>query len=415
MASVNAADWCIICDKPNTSVCNRCKSSRYCSKECQHADWPAHKLLCSAFSKFDIGTRPSKDHVRAISFPFNKERPEIVWLHCPWHDDDDDDFPCQFPASAPIVGKDAFGRTLPVQYNPFLQRKLTDTIHILHRDAALIDGSLPNRSVAAVTATQPYQTLDWRGPILAYGMVGLGVDQVACKDIDMNDFRHVADHLVACGMESKPDIRRNVGEKVKGVRINCLGDQKMFNKPVFEAVEVPSTDPIFTEHETSDIAKRIELPIFTRRCRPYAKWANDEDNKIFQGASPFNNQPATFLHLCCDPNAKFNARTGSMGWGWAPMQWQNGAGSAIIVRQDKKPLFPLHAEALSRYCQYDARAILAHSMGEYAPEEPMQKKTALAMVCRPAFIISWYKLRETKRKEGEDTDAPYPYYDVDFD
>src|SRR5882762_891812 len=51
-------------------------------------------------------------------------------------------------------------------------------------------------------------------------------------------------------------------QSVKGVKINCIGDQKMSNKPNFDAVEIPSTDPIFSTHDTSDITKRIRFPIF---------------------------------------------------------------------------------------------------------------------------------------------------------
>ena len=31
-----------------SSVCSRCKSVRYCSRECQRADWKAHKPACAA-------------------------------------------------------------------------------------------------------------------------------------------------------------------------------------------------------------------------------------------------------------------------------------------------------------------------------------------------------------------------------
>ena len=34
------------CAKPASSMCQRCKASAYCSRECQAADWPQHKALC---------------------------------------------------------------------------------------------------------------------------------------------------------------------------------------------------------------------------------------------------------------------------------------------------------------------------------------------------------------------------------
>jgi hypothetical protein len=188
---------------------------------------------------------------------------------------------------------------------------------------------------------------------------------------------------------------------VKGVKINCIGDQKVFNKPHFEAVEVSLTDPIFSSYDTSDIAKRIGLPVFTRRCPPDPKWASNEDNKTFEHQSPFNNQDATFLHLCCDPKADLDSLTGTLGWGWASREWQNSVGSTIVVRQDKKPLSTLHVEALCRYCRYEIRPLLAHSMGEYVPEEPMRKDDVLTMICRPTFVVYWYKLLDESRTKGK--------------
>lgn len=34
------------CTKHGTMLCGRCKQTKYCSKECQRKDWPAHKLIC---------------------------------------------------------------------------------------------------------------------------------------------------------------------------------------------------------------------------------------------------------------------------------------------------------------------------------------------------------------------------------
>lgn len=215
----------------------------------------------------------------------------------------------------------------------------------------------------------------------------------------MTDFGHVTDYFVSYHYEPPLETQQFTDGEIQGVRINCLGDQKVFYKPHFEAVGTPSTDPIFSNHDISDIAQRIGLPIFTRRCLPDAKWANDEHNRVFIGNNPFNNQDAMFLHLCCDPKADFNFQMRTMGWGWASQKRQNRVGS-VLVRQDNKPLLPLHVEALCRYCRFDIRPLLAHSVGEYAPEKPMEKDAVLAMICRATFVIYWYKLLEEKSKEG---------------
>lgn len=37
---------CHVCAKPATNKCSRCKSTWYCSTECQKADWQKHKVSC---------------------------------------------------------------------------------------------------------------------------------------------------------------------------------------------------------------------------------------------------------------------------------------------------------------------------------------------------------------------------------
>lgn len=196
---------------------------------------------------------------------------------------------------------------------------------------------------------------------------------------------------------------------VKGIRINCLGDRTVFGKPLYESVDVPSTDPIFNQpwNDTSDIADRIGLPILTRRCPVSLRWTRANGQHDFGGKSPYNNQDATFLHLCCDPKA--DSHPSGPGWSWAGWPWQSSVGSVIVVRRDQKPLAPFHVEALCTYCRHEVRPLMAHAMGEYAPDEPLSRDLVLKMICRPTFSICWYKLWEKKHEEGEDVSAPFPY------
>lgn len=399
MASSNASSLCFVCDKQGSQRCAKCKGARYCSTSCQKEDWPTHKLVCTSFMTHAATNRPTDEHFRVLLFPVDG-KPEVTWLASRWHivDQEKTDYRYQFFDLKSIPGLDAI-TVSPIQRNSRLKRNLINTIYICHRDTFLIDGSKPNRSVARVTSTKPGQCHDWRGPILAYGMTDLGIDLEECRDLNMDDFRHVFDYFLSYNYTPTTAL-----QTIRAVRINCLGDQKLCNRPAFESVEVLPTDPIFNNHDTSDIANRIGFPILTRRLTPNPAWANNKDNTIFNHGSPFNNQDATFLHLCCDSSA-----SGTLGWGFAFLQWQNNVGSVLVLRQDMKPLHPLHVEALCNYCRYDIMPLFSHSMGEYAPEEPMTKKAVLAMICRPTFVISWYKLLDEKTKKGDKADAPYPY------
>jgi hypothetical protein len=48
------------CGAPATSSCGKCRGTRYCSKECQTADWPSHKkhvcAVVAAMRNADIST-----------------------------------------------------------------------------------------------------------------------------------------------------------------------------------------------------------------------------------------------------------------------------------------------------------------------------------------------------------------------
>ncbi|KAF3184137.1 hypothetical protein TWF751_000134 [Orbilia oligospora] len=187
---------------------------------------------------------------------------------------------------------------------------------------------------------------------------------------------------------------------VKGVRVNCIGDIEKCYRPKYEPVEIPLNDPIFSKniHSSSDITARLGIPLFTRQCPQNPIWADSKESSSGLGFA--SNQEAAFLHLSCNPNEAFDPAGGTFGFGWAPQKWQYTPGSFIAVRQDKKPLDPVHMEALCSYCIDHAQPLFGHNFGEYTPDEPLSKQAVLSMICRPTFSIYWYKrfTEELERK-----------------
>jgi hypothetical protein len=135
--------------------------------------------------------------VRAIFFPVGNTTPKFIWLHCEWHDEDNGRY--QYAKFQPLLGPEAFSSQMIIQYNSVLKRELSDTIYVCHRDAFLIDGSETNKSIANIATTAHH---DWRGPIIAYGKVGVGFYKPTCRDLDMTDFRHITDFLFSYGLKS---------------------------------------------------------------------------------------------------------------------------------------------------------------------------------------------------------------------
>ncbi|CAH0021880.1 unnamed protein product [Clonostachys rhizophaga] len=211
------------------------------------------------------------------------------------------------------MGSGSINTSTLIQTNALLQKRLPDSINICYRDTFLIDSSLPNKSTAAILTTIP-----WRGPIITVGRDGRSLDPESCRDLNINNFQYIADHLIAYSRWSL-DITpgKSHQEVVKGIRINCLGDRKIFGKPLYKPVDILSIDSVFSQFwkDTSDIADRIGLPILTRQCPQSLRWIRTKGQYDFGSKSPDNNQNATFLYLCCDPKA--DSLPAGPGWSMA--------------------------------------------------------------------------------------------------
>lgn len=187
-----ALKLCAACNIPTTQRCNRCQSARYCSKTCQKADWPTHKLLCASFSTFDTSSRPTDKHFKAVLFPVNGEEPRIIWLQ--HYLDATNSY--ELVNTSPFL--DSYWRAFEaIEDSTALQRNLLpNPVVVTYNDNFMLDGSRVNSSVAKILSTKEGSYHSWRGPIIAYGKAGDNAYTMTHRDIDMNDFRHVTDYFL---------------------------------------------------------------------------------------------------------------------------------------------------------------------------------------------------------------------------
>lgn len=81
----NAMPTCAICKKtataanlPNLKACAKCKTTQYCSRECQKADWKVHKKVCVANASrafFDANAEHSNTYSSARLNDLDKHIP----------------------------------------------------------------------------------------------------------------------------------------------------------------------------------------------------------------------------------------------------------------------------------------------------------------------------------------------------
>lgn len=105
---------------------------------------------------------------------------------------------------------------------------LDHTVEVICRDAFLVDGSKTKTSILA--ATGGLMTHDWRGQILVLSKLTTTWDPRYYQDVTAADLRVAVDYFVTYGVDdlkSKGRLHPKSGLTVKGVRVNCLGDQAL--------------------------------------------------------------------------------------------------------------------------------------------------------------------------------------------
>ena len=198
-ASSNQHDSaCLTCNSPATHKCPRCEGVSYCSANCQRADWMVHKFLCAPNSKRLLP--PRKRMVRALLFPEDEATVKVLWL--PYITNDDGEVLKRSSVKNYIYFPEVNGvrRNCVISRTPLLDAKIRGRPHdhallLMYRDSFMFDGSLPNRSIDAVT--QGKMKRPWRGPVLLVAEASLDSDgPLTVEDVTMNDFRDAIDFFL---------------------------------------------------------------------------------------------------------------------------------------------------------------------------------------------------------------------------
>jgi hypothetical protein len=184
---------------------------------------------------------------------------------------------------------------------------------------------IPNKSIAKIDSALRDTC---RGPMLLY---------VKDRNLDTMDLRHFADYIRCeayrlANAELISPGHLIAGERVEGVRINCLGDTTIIGRPAFEAV---STSPMIYIHDAHEapVGNLIGIPL------------------DFGGADPMLTLPWRGRTIDGD-----EAET-NRGYMLINPGRNKLSGSTIAMRKDGRPLYVAHLEALAVYCTVSTKDI----------------------------------------------------------
>jgi hypothetical protein len=339
---------CAACYNLGRLHCKGCDNIRYCSKDCQESDWPVHKLLCNTFKDFQ--DRPSPNARCGILFPTHGLKPKFIWLtsvalahsgaYCEGIEEEEDLLKADHHNNVEIWN---YPEYIPIQWVHALARKLPHTIKLCFRGNFVYDGSLPNQSIAKIMHTAP--TYLWRGPMIAWGMHGVGRDPSRTVDLDTTDLSMIVNYLLDYGDKSVDTVNVHIPHKVQGVLVNCSAEMKIFDKPPYEMVDLPASHAIFRQRDTqqSQIAARIGTPLLSRMTAQKSAW-NKAGSNVQKGI--------VTLHIQIEDDEKTK---NGLGWGWAPLYWLLNTSNVLVVRQDRKPLT---IKELGNMCSWATKALL---------------------------------------------------------
>ncbi|KAH8884889.1 hypothetical protein GQ53DRAFT_374104 [Thozetella sp. PMI_491] len=209
---MSSSTQCAICNTDHARLCQRCKSIAYCSTDCQTTDWPCHKLVCTQFAEgaeeAKEGNRPEPQTrdlrmTRGMLFDPDSKRPQLIWVKCRRHADEESGVSFQDAEVDKFLGVDgAESERLFAEHNRVRGgRQMQSFVEVWYRPDAPADlAAHPelrlNKSIVAATGGKTLR--QWEGPVVVMAMSAASggiVDPGFYRDISGWDFRDAVDFI----------------------------------------------------------------------------------------------------------------------------------------------------------------------------------------------------------------------------
>jgi hypothetical protein len=413
---------CPRCTVAGTKICGGCRNIKYCSAECQQADWPTHKVLCSTFK--DFTQRPSPNKRRIIAFLPGETKPRFIWATAVG-----DLYYHTIDAMSIFPTEEPYHEKITIHHNAWTNTGLGYRIKMCFIGYARDHYPGPNKAVVTATDQLSLSGFGFPGPVFAYcGRLGdswsdaeTEHESVTSDDMDMRTYAHLVAYLTYYWNEGFEILQ---GPKVACVKVACNGDRKN-GVPSHQIVHVPRSHPLFLGKGVLSKISKVSLSL----CRQN-KSKTGSANMVLQGIqeplitwkcptsqSPLTNQQITFMHLSCDPDAELDPQNhGSSSFGWAPMLFQSNVGTQLVARvanrknllagASNKHLSVETVQAFGDFCQWH----LAPYMQKYG-EEGGDDAAAPDSVKPSAHVLSqitnvkWTEYLSQWKAEKEDVTA----------
>ncbi|KAK3714280.1 hypothetical protein LTR37_007866 [Vermiconidia calcicola] len=378
---------CGHCGANASRACVQCRSIKYCTKECQEADWRTHTLVCKWYA--GLAQRPGPSWRRAILIPAQNVNPHFIWIdtfssgesdqssastsveegdadvrECAGlvngvklsDDTESEDSFDEFYGVPDVDSKEKnaipkfdylLGHDDPSQGDAKLVlgnmgggQHLNHSIYVRFRDSFLLDGSETNSSLEYLSRGRTNSR--WRGPMIVYAMSKVS-DPGACYDLTPSDLTIAIEGIVQYTNQvyNLMEYWREepMPRKIKGVRVNA-------KQPFYEEVEVPVQHSVFFR-KIPQLCDRIGLPLrtYSRSSSSTAGQANPDNKPAV---------PAAYLRINLDTTGSDQSDTDA-AFGLVPQQWLESTSSVLIIRANKTAL---NAKVVEAACSFAKKIVL---------------------------------------------------------